>query len=151
MSNLDSITASPVTAEYVYFLVRNDIEAFKIGVSVNTHQRMQTLSESFNLEQSFHISCVGGDSYIIEKILHRMFRHHHREDMPPKDGYTEWFHMDCFNEVRNFVELHKEQLAWHSLDKIKIPEHVERGDGVLRGEALRIRKAELKCSVILKH
>lgn len=105
---------------FVYFLVNQENTAFKVGVSVNTVQRMKILDDDFDLSSSFHLSCSKKDSYKIEKTIHFLFRNHH-SDQPQKDGYTEWFDIACFEAVSDFVESNKDKLGYHDLKKVELP------------------------------
>lgn len=125
---------------YIYFLVSKDKSAFKIGVSINTAQRMKQLGGDFDLEKSFYIECE--EAFVVEKILHRVFRKNNIT-LPHKDGYTEWFDFSCFDSVVVFINKNKDHLVWTELFKINIAEKKAADGRVhLSGEALKARKAE---------
>jgi len=126
--------------QYIYFLINKNQPVFKIGVSVNTNQRMKQLGGDFDLEKSFYIECE--EAFVVEKILHRVFRKHNVV-FTNKEGFTEWFDVSCFEAVVEFINKNKEHLSWSESFKISVVEEAEAsGKVVLRGEALKARKAE---------
>ncbi len=92
----------PVQLSNVYFLVNKNGANFKIGVSFDPHMRIAKFIEEVGIKKSFHVSCERKRSMMIENILHRLFKES-KIDMPAQDGYTEWFDISCFDEVKGFV------------------------------------------------
>lgn len=99
--------------QYLYLLVAEDNASFKIGVSKTPETRMRSVAGSFDYGQSWQIQCRDGTAYRIEKTLHFLFRQH-RIEVERSDGYTEWFAMDCFNKVLQFLHDHHQDLDWLS-------------------------------------
>lgn len=96
---------------YLYLLVAADQSSFKIGVSINPTQRMSDLPGDFDRQRSVQFKCDAQEVYKVEKTLHFLFRKH-RTEKSFGDGYTEWFSIDCFNDVKNFIQNNQALLSW---------------------------------------
>lgn len=94
---------------FVYFLRHAQRPAVKIGISVQPLVRRATLPEETDLSQSHYISCSGIPASRLEDLLHALFDEY-RVDMPAGSGYTEWFHLECFEQVKDFLRQYQKQL-----------------------------------------
>jgi len=102
---------------YLYLLVDSEGVGFKIGVSNNPSQRIATLPERIDTAKSVQIKCGEKNSYRVEKVLHLLFRNHSLKK-ERGDGYTEWFSMDCFEAVQDFIRGQRDLLAWTHFEPI---------------------------------
>jgi hypothetical protein len=105
---------------YLYLLVDGAGDGFKIGVSTDPSQRMASLPERIDVTKSFQIKCGEKNSYRVEKTLHLLFRNHHLKK-ERGDGYTEWFSMDCFEAVQDFIRSQRDLLGWTHFEPIPKP------------------------------
>lgn len=89
----------------IYLLVAPEKNMFKIGKADNVLNRYNQLKKiyPFDLESSYEIITAKKDSNKLEKTLHYMFDFHNIKDLPLKDGYTEFFKMECFSDVLSFL------------------------------------------------
>lgn len=111
---------------YLYLLVDGAGDGFKIGVSADPSQRMTTLPERIDVTKSFQIKCGEKNSYRVEKALHLLFRNHHLKK-ERGDGYTEWFSMECFEAVQDFIRSQRDLLGWthfEPIPKSKVPHNL---------------------------
>lgn len=86
---------------YLYLLVHEAGDAFKIGVSITPARRAKALPDPIDLHRSLQYRAVAGDAYRAEKALHYFFRDYAVE-RPFGDGYTEWFKITALPEVLRF-------------------------------------------------
>lgn len=100
--------------QYLYLLVAKDSLSFKIGVSKTPETRMRTVAGDFDYAQSWQVLCDEGTAFRIEKTLHFLFREH-QLSLTRADGYTEWFAMNCFPDVLQFLHDHQANLGWLSM------------------------------------
>lgn len=105
---------------YLYLLVGSNGGGFKIGVSVDPSQRMAALPQEFDIAKSFQIKFGVKNAYRVEKTLHFLFRKYHISK-ERCDGYTEWFSMDCFEDVHDFISSQRDLLEWTHFEPIPRP------------------------------
>jgi hypothetical protein len=106
---------------YLYLLVAADGSTFKIGVSENPTQRMSGLPEDFDRQLSIQFKCDEQEVYKAEKALHFLFRKHHVVKSFGA-GYTEWFSINCFDDVKTFIHSNQALLGWTEYEPI--PEQI---------------------------
>lgn len=129
-----------MSGQYLYLLVAKDRLSFKIGVSKTPETRMRTVAGNFDYAQSWQVLCDEGTAYRIEKTLHFLFREH-QLSLTRADGYTEWFAMDCFSDVLQFLHDHRGKLGWLSMAQAN-----PAPDGCEEGAAAAIARAERRQS-----
>lgn len=95
---------------HLYLLMSKDGDAFKIGVSANTKQRISVLPEEIEEAISYEYPVKDGDAYGTERILHHRFRDR-RVKRPRGDGHTEWFDIAALPEVLRFISIHRTSLG----------------------------------------
>lgn len=105
---------------HLYLLVDSAGNGFKIGVSIDVSQRIAALPENIDRAKSFQIKCGEKNSYRVEKILHRLFQKYHLEKEVGA-GYTEWFSMECFEAVQDFIHSQRDLLGWTCFEPIPKP------------------------------
>lgn len=92
----------------VYLLKTKDNKMFKIGKTdrVDTN-RIENLNSiwNFDLEESYLVFCNKNKE--LERTLHYLFNNHNVKGLKG-DGSTEFFDMECFDEVRQVVETFSE-------------------------------------------
>lgn len=97
----------------LYLLRHSEKDIFKIGRSTNLQGRISTLQYSFgefNLKDS--VTVKGDNSTInkLESIIHYLFDSYRiKADVDNKDGITEWFSMECFEDVETEIKRFKEK------------------------------------------
>ncbi len=103
-------------SQKLYFLRHREEPLFKIGISINPVTRALALPEGIDLSASFYVECRKRPRSV-EQAIHLMF-----SEMSVRlsgDGCTEWFSMDCFDDVCEFVTAHKARLGISDLTKIE--------------------------------
>ncbi|KFL89913.1 hypothetical protein AmDm5_1360 [Acetobacter malorum] len=95
---------------YVYFLRGKNVPAFKIGISCDPVKRIVALPQEIDIATSFMAPVVSGREYKAEQVLHYLFREYSYK-MEYGDGYTEWFAIEVWREVLDFISSHKERLG----------------------------------------
>ena len=86
---------------YIYLLVSEENNIFKIGKADNIINRYETLKSKwgdFNLSNSYQIKCNENNIFKIEKTLHYIFKDFNIMPDYQYDGYTEWFDMKCYKD-----------------------------------------------------
>lgn len=127
---------------YLYLLVDGSGDGFKIGVSVDPAQRMFSLPETFDVTRSYQIKCGVKNSYRVEKMLHLLFKKY-RLEKQRGNGYTEWFSMECFDAVNDFIRSQRDLLEWENFEPIQIKVDALDKDPILLAEVKAKRKIEL--------
>lgn len=93
--------------ESLYLLVSIDRKKFKIGIAVDVYQRMLSL-KNFWGEFDLSVSCIvtGQATRMsrLEKTLHFIFDKWNIELKEARDGYTEWFNIDCLEDVKDEIK-----------------------------------------------
>ena len=82
----------------LYFLVGKDHKAFKIGIAINTINRLTRLGgkKVFDLKESLEITWPSRrDALRAEKTLHFICEAY-QVDCVKTEGFTEWFDINCF-------------------------------------------------------
>lgn len=95
---------------YVYFLRGKNVPAFKIGVSCDPVKRIAALPQKIDIASSFMAPVVSGREHKAEQVLHYLFRDYSYK-MEYADGYTEWFAIEVWREVLDFISSQKERLG----------------------------------------
>lgn len=92
---------------YVYVILLKDQSKFKIGKANNIKNRLGCLKlfwGDFDLDKSFAIKCKKSKVMKLETFLHFTFSKYRLNDLSRKDGFTEFFNVNCFDLVKPFVE-----------------------------------------------
>lgn len=110
---------------YLYLLVDAEGDAFKIGVSINPEQRMVGLPEDFDRSRSMQFKCDVQEVYKTEKALHFLFRKH-KAEKSFGSGYTEWFAISCFDDVKTFIHNNQMLLGWVHCEPIPAPRKADK-------------------------
>lgn len=92
---------------FVYIVAddKNHPQLIKIGVTNNTHRRIQQLKRNtpFKLHKIFQINVgTGQQSYDLEQNIHKKFKHLNA-GLTGFDGATEWFHYSP--EILDYVKI----------------------------------------------
>jgi hypothetical protein len=89
---------------FVYLLVCDD--KFKIGKADNIENRYKQLKKNytFMLDNSYSIEVEYKEATNLEKTLHCIFEKDRIRDLPQAEGSTEFFKLDCLNDVLHMVE-----------------------------------------------
>ena len=83
----------------LYLLKSSDNERFKIGVSSNVWKRACKVYDIEKLDLKNSYVLEGEESFVrLEKYLHYLFDRW-SVGGTKCDGYTEWFYIDCFDDV----------------------------------------------------
>jgi len=91
----------------LYLLIGKDYSKFKIGLTIDVAGRANELTREwgdFDFSESYTIT---GDSLTIsrlERSLHFMFSAWNIKNESDRAGRTEWFKIDCLDEVRRTIE-----------------------------------------------
>lgn len=91
---------------YIYLLVSEENNIFKIGKADNIINRYEILKSKwgdFNLSNSYQIKCNESNIFKIEKTLHYIFKDFNIMPDYQYDGYTEWFDMKCYKDTINLL------------------------------------------------
>lgn len=104
----------------MYFLVDAESLAFKVGVSANPIKRVLSLPEKIDFGKSLQFSCERSDVFRAEKTIHFLFSSD-RFVKPAGDGYTEWFAIDAFEKIFDFVVGNQDKFKWMSYGPIHDP------------------------------
>lgn len=90
---------------YVYLLVTNN-NLFKIGKADDIDNRYNTLKNlyDFNLLESYTIEITKKEVFKLEKTLHFLFSDYRVKNLPKQDGYSEFFKLDCLNNLLNILK-----------------------------------------------
>ncbi|MDX9742633.1 MAG: GIY-YIG nuclease family protein [Arcobacteraceae bacterium] len=90
---------------YVYLLVTNN-DYFKIGKADDIDNRYNTLKNlyDFNLLESYTIEITKKEVFKLEKTLHFLFSDYRVKNLPKQDGYSEFFKLDCLNNLLNILK-----------------------------------------------
>lgn len=99
-----------MSGSYVYFLRGKNVPAFKIGVSCDPVKRIAALPQEIDIASSFMAPVVNGREHKAEQVLHYLFRDYSYK-MQYGDGYTEWFAIEVWREVLDFISSQKERLG----------------------------------------
>ncbi len=116
---------------YLYFLVDIQHSAFKVGVSSNPFKRSLSIPEEIDIEKSLQFSCKRTEVYRIEKTIHFLFDAY-RSEKSRGDGFTEWFSMEVFEEIRHFVLSNQDKLRWISYGSINSSREIPKRAGISR-------------------
>lgn len=107
-------------AQSLYFLFDRNQPNLKIGIAKNVLSRLRTLPEEIDLDRSLYVECSKQAARKIEQTIHTVFAEHSiAKDRG--DGYTEWFDSACFDDVRNFLETHRDRLGCSDFRAIPKP------------------------------
>lgn len=98
---------------YLYFLVDAEGSAFKVGVSSNIPNRIAVLPEEIDVSRSLQFLYNRSDVFKAEKAIHFLFETE-RFIKPFGDGYTEWFSITAFEEIKSFILNNKNRFKWIS-------------------------------------
>lgn len=91
---------------FIYLLVSEENNIFKIGKADNIINRYETLKSkwgNFNLTNSYQIKCKESNIFKIEKTLHYIFKDFNIIPDCQYDGYTEWFDIKCYKDIINLL------------------------------------------------
>jgi hypothetical protein len=93
-----------VRIAYIYLLVCDD--KFKIGKASDIESRYHQLKKhySFNLANSYSIEVPDNEVFKLEKTLHFLFDEYRIKDLPQAEGSTEFFKLDCLNDVLSMLD-----------------------------------------------
>jgi hypothetical protein len=87
------------TSGYIYIMKSDNLNKFKIGVSVNPIKRCNYLKNESKVPDLKLIEYIYLDYvYLYENFLHRKYNDY-RSPISQGDGKTEWFFVECYNEV----------------------------------------------------
>jgi len=101
--------------EYIYLLKSECGNYFKVGKSNNPEIRTQTLNKvglfKINVEESLKYEVKLEEVFTIEKIIHKIFNKYNylvkNKEQENKEGYTEWFEIECYEKVLGFIDFLK--------------------------------------------
>lgn len=91
---------------FIYILVLENGKIFKIGKSNDIIKRYGILKSkwgNFNLTKSYQIKCKENSIFKIEKTLHYIFKDFNILPDCRYDGYIEWFDIQCYDDVIDFL------------------------------------------------
>ena len=91
---------------YVYFLVHSKEAMFKNGKADNVLNRIYRLEEvwgKFDLKKSYIAKCDKSLVLNLERMLHIYFDNYKVHNLHNKDGYNEFYHVDCLYDMLDFV------------------------------------------------
>lgn len=91
---------------YVYFLFYPKLGIFKIGKANIVENRIITLSNNydFDFNSSYYIEVPNEKiAYKIERTLQIWFKEYNIQNLKKVDGYAEFYSMDIFLEVKQFL------------------------------------------------
>jgi T5orf172 domain len=91
----------------LYLLVDSGHDRFKIGVATDWMRRYLSLKNAwgeFDLAQSCLVAGEASEIRRLERTLHFLFDRWRVEGLEELDGYTEWFKMECYGQVREMIE-----------------------------------------------
>lgn len=90
---------------YIYLLVDPDAarHRFKIGMSFMPGARANAVCGAFCRERSFQVGYEKDDARLGEAILHKRFAAYRLPVTESRDGKTEWFSLDCYEEAASIV------------------------------------------------
>ncbi len=108
----------PSDLSYLYFLVDAEGSAFKVGVSSNIPNRISVIPEEVDISRSLQFLYNRSDVFKAEKAIHFLFESE-RVIKPFGDGYTEWFSMAAFEEMKSFLISNKNKFKWISHGSVK--------------------------------
>jgi len=119
---------------YVYILIEKNGKTFKIGKALNFYKRNRNLNYNFNYEKSYLFEYDICDYASVEIILKHNFKGCSRKKRIKKNGSTEFFRIDCLDEVLSFLEvirmkgkkvrINKEKIITRSNYKIDPEEYI---------------------------
>jgi hypothetical protein len=99
----------PMKKQAIYLLHEKNQPRFKIGIAKDILCRGLDLPEAIDFESSFYVICSGLSAGKIEGMLHSIFSQYNVKK-PRADGYTEWFSMECFEQVKQFLISNQQHL-----------------------------------------
>lgn len=131
------------TLSSIYLLLVPEKNMFKIGKADNVLNRYNQLKKiyPFDLLESYEILTTKKDSNKLEKTLHYMFDFYNIKDLPFKDGYTEFFKMECFSDVLSFLESTKK------IKKIEINKGIRLLETPIKNKRVYIKETEYEISL----
>jgi hypothetical protein len=99
---------------HTYVIPLQDRSMFKIGMSndfASRHKFLEKCWGKFDLDCGFIITSVQNwtSHKRVESFLHHTFDEYRINDLPricPGDGSTEFFEMECFDDVRKFSDMY---------------------------------------------
>lgn len=94
------------TKGYVYLLISQDKNSFKIGKSNEVNMRLEQLNKhwQFNLIESIILEVNKNNTINIERLLHRFLKDFRLKGMNKKDGYTEFFNIKALEYIDNYIQ-----------------------------------------------
>lgn len=98
-------------SSYVYLMVEADGRAFKIGTSIDPKMRSFQLHNVIDYDRSLQFRFDGRQAAKAERMLHFLFRAS-RQTREKADGHTEWFDIQCFALVKQFLWTMRDLVGW---------------------------------------
>lgn len=91
--------------KFLYVLYHASELRMKIGITDLPARRVKELklNGKLDLTRSHQLELPQKIAKYLEKILHYIYIEY-RVDMPLIEGYTEWFHTDCYHKVHRHLE-----------------------------------------------
>lgn len=119
------------TPNKLYLLMHASGQSFKIGIAVTPYKRASVLPDDIDFSRSLESAVPNGSAKSVESILHYLCRDLSltaaRVAAGEKgEGYTEWFHIDGLDRVKNILETHKALLGIESLRPLMMPKPQDR-------------------------
>lgn len=97
---------------FVYLLIHQTEPRFKVGIASDPLIRLKQLPDKINLNESLMAKCLDkAHAFKVEKTLHFLFRSSQVENLPQRDGYTEWFDISVLDEVKDFCHRERTKLG----------------------------------------
>lgn len=141
---------------FVYFLPHASEPRFKIGKAIDVGARLRQLGKQlFDLGRCTAVQVASDhDALNLEKMLHRAFA----QWRVPKeavaategartDGDTEWFQLNCFERLRQFLDHSEDIFCFSRVDSLEFARLIAlpsaEADGELDGKGTRNRKPRL--------
>jgi hypothetical protein len=112
---------------FIYFLVDADESnaRFKLGQSIDPYRRHKSLSQSFNLDKSWQVECLSVSARDLEQEIHAIYSDYRIDpnEFGWVNGKTEWFKIECLNDILEKIRDEKHAHLFGKLCKIERQTH----------------------------
>lgn len=146
---------------YVYILTSKCLKKIKIGKADDVNKRIYTLQNSyeFDLDSSYTVQILEKDVFRLENALHFIFKGMNLKDLPKNDGYTEFFKIECLNDLLQTLEIcskyndisFSKGIKYYKNDNAPILKGIALKDKLLKNKVQRIIKTNYQLETLLRY
>jgi hypothetical protein len=110
---------------YLYFLFDAQGDVFKIGKALNIWNRVNQLTDRIDTSRSRCLKFSGKPTFSaasqvlkVEGFIKAFCRDHNAPKMHGGDGHTEWYQVNAFKKVQEFVEKNRDFLGCGTIQSL---------------------------------